>query len=107
MIRSPVLAGAAALVALPAFAFNVRQLNRRSIPPAALTSNAQSSSSCLPVRGPRSSLQGQYRSNYDQNHAFQSLDVYHTLRLTARSSTLTARRGHLCRKPTTLPKAYD
>jgi hypothetical protein len=50
MIRLPLLAGAAALVALPAFAFNATPPKPAFEPPPALTSNAQSSGSCLPVQ---------------------------------------------------------
>jgi hypothetical protein len=80
MIRSSILAGAAALVALPAFAFNAAP------PKPAFDPTGSAYLECAIVKLMPAGAAGRdpvykvnINLNYDQNHAFQSLDVYHTL----------------------------
>jgi hypothetical protein len=104
MIRLSLLAGAAVLVALPAFAFNAAP------PKPAFDPAAGASLECAIVKLMPASAGGRdpvYKVNvnltYDQSRTFQSLDVYHTLvsgRSVDRSQQYTyGRRGHLCRNP--------
>ena len=106
MIRSTVLAGAAALVALPAFAFNAAP------PKPAFNPTSGAYLECAIVRLMPASAAGRdpvYKVNinltYDQNRTFQSLDVSHTLvsgRSVDRSQQYTDGTTW-----TSLPKSYD
>ena len=106
MIRLPLLAGAAVLVALPAFAFNAAP------PKPAFDATAGAYLECAIVRLMPASAAGRdpvYKVNinltYDQNRMFQSLDVSHTLvsgRSVDRSQQYTDGTTW-----TSMPKTYD